>query len=142
MGMKRALSQLNESSRLSKQSHEQSYQHHHGARAITSIAARDQSFKGGFKEIRRRIVEVEKSRLHASLMAVNGIEHNRNRLFIAFYENYAAYADAMRLARQLPFADVDSIQSFVVSLNDETNYRLLSMQAIAQHLLKNSQKKP
>jgi hypothetical protein len=109
---------------------------------ITSIAARDQSFKGGPKEIRRMIVEVEKSRLHASLIAVSEIEHNRNRLFIAFYENYAAYADAMRLARQLPFADVDSLETFVASLSDETNYRLLSMQAIAQHLLKKSQKKP
>jgi hypothetical protein len=48
----------------------------------------------------------------------------------------------MKLTRQLPFADVDSIESFLVDLGDETNYRLLSMSAIAQHLLKRGQEKP
>jgi DNA-binding Lrp family transcriptional regulator len=109
---------------------------------ITSIAVRDQPYKEGFKEITRRALEVEKSHPYASLMAVSGIDHNKNRAFISLYENYAAYAEAMRETRQLPFADVDSIESFVVSLSDETNYRLLSMQAIAKHLLKKSQKKP
>jgi hypothetical protein len=75
-------------------------------------------------------------------MAVSGIDHNKNRLFISFYENYSAFAEAMRLTRQLPFADVESMESFLVNLDDETNYRLLSMSAIAQHLLKKSQEKP
>jgi DNA-binding Lrp family transcriptional regulator len=108
---------------------------------ITSIAVRDQPSKEGFKEI-RGARELEESHPHASLIAVSGIDHNRNRLFITFYENYSAYAEAMRLTRQLPFADVDSVESFVVNLSDETNYRLLSMQAIAQHLLKRSQEEP
>jgi DNA-binding Lrp family transcriptional regulator len=109
---------------------------------ITSIAVREQPQKEGFKEIRRMTAEVEKSHPHASLMAVNGINHGKNRLFITFYEDYSAYTEALSLTRQLPFADVDSIESFLVNLNDETNYRLLSMQAIAQHLVKKSQKKP
>jgi DNA-binding Lrp family transcriptional regulator len=109
---------------------------------ITSIAVHEQPQKEGFKEIRKMTAEVEKSHPHASLMAVNGINHNKNRLFITFYENYSAYAEAMKLTKQLPFADVDSIESFLVSLNDETNYRLLSLSAIARHLLKRSQEKP
>lgn len=109
---------------------------------ITSIAVQDQPYKEGFKEIRRMASEVEKGHPHASLMAVSGINHNKNTLFITLYENYAAYGEAMKLTRQLPFADVDSIESFLVDLGDETNYRLLSMSAIAQHLLKRSQEKP
>lgn len=109
---------------------------------ITSIALREQPQKEGFKEIRKMTAEVEKSHPHASLMAVNGIGPKKNTLFITFYENYSAYSEALKLTRQLPFANVDSIESFLVNLDDETNYRLLSMSAIAQHLVKKSQKKP
>jgi len=109
---------------------------------ITSIAVHDQPYKDGFKEIRRMTAEVEKSHPHASLMAVSGANHNKNRLFVTLYENYSAYTEAMKLTKQLPFTDVDSIESFLVNLGDETNYRLLSMSAIAQHLLKRNQKKP
>jgi DNA-binding Lrp family transcriptional regulator len=109
---------------------------------ITSIYQHERPSEGGFNEIRRLTSEVEKSHPHASLMAVSGISHNKNRLFITFYEDYSAYVEAMRLTKQLPFADVDSIESFLVNLDDETNYRLLSMSAIAQHLAKKSQKKP
>jgi DNA-binding Lrp family transcriptional regulator len=109
---------------------------------ITSIAVRDQPYKEGFKEIRKLAAEVEKKHPHASLMAVSGINRNKNRLFITFYEDYSAYVEALRLTRQLPFINVDSIESFLVDLHDETNYRLLSMSAIAQHLVKKSQKKP
>jgi len=108
---------------------------------ITSIASHEQPSKEGFSEIRRMTSEVEKSHPHASLMAVSGTNHNKNRLFITLYEDYSAYAEAMRLTRQLSFADVDSLESFLVNLGDETNYRLLSMSAIAQHLLKRSQEK-
>jgi DNA-binding Lrp family transcriptional regulator len=105
---------------------------------VTSIAVREQPQKEGFNEIKKMTAQVEKSHPHASLMAANGISRNKNRLFITFYENYSAYVEAMRLTRQLPFADVDSIESFLVNLHDETNYRLPSMSAIAQHLVKKS----
>jgi DNA-binding Lrp family transcriptional regulator len=109
---------------------------------ITSIHVHEQPSKEGFKEIKRMTAEVEKRNPHAFLMAVNGLGNNKNRLFITFYEDYDAYGKAMNLTRQLPFADVESLESFLVNLKDETNYRLLSMSAIAEHLVKKSQKKP
>lgn len=109
---------------------------------ITSIAVHEQLSKEGFEDIRRATAEVEKSKPHASLMAVNGSDHDKNILFITFYQDYSAYANAMRLTKELPFANVDSLESFLVNLRDETNYRLLSMSAIARHLLKKSQDKP
>jgi len=108
---------------------------------ITSIHVHEQPYKEGFKEIKRMTAEIEKSNPHASLMAVSGLDHNKNRVFITFYENYEAFGKAMNLTRRLPFADVESIESFLVNLKDETNYRLLSMSAIARHILKKSQEK-
>jgi hypothetical protein len=58
----------------------------------------------------------------------------KNRLFATFYEDYSAYSRAMSLMREIPFADVDRIESFLVDLKDESNYRLLSLSAIAEHV--------
>ena len=87
-----------------------------------------------FKEIRETTIKIEENNPHASLLAVNGLGINKNRLFISFYENYADYAEAMKLRRQIPFVDVERMESLLVDLNDETNYRVLSMSAIAEHL--------
>jgi len=87
-----------------------------------------------FKEIRKITTKIEERNPHAALLAVNGLGEDKNRLFITFYENYADYAEAMKLTRQLPFVDVERMESLLVDLNDETNYRLLSMSAIAEHL--------
>jgi hypothetical protein len=64
------------------------------------------------------------------------------RLYRIAQEDRERKRKAMNLTRQLPFADVESLESFLVNLKDETNYRLLSMSAIAEHLVKKSQKKP
>jgi len=86
------------------------------------------------KEIRKITTKIEESNPHAALLAVNGLGDDKNRLFITFYENYSDYVGAIRLTRQIPLVDVESIQSLLVDLNDETNYRVLSMSAIAKHL--------
>jgi hypothetical protein len=41
----------------------------------------------------------------------------------------------MELTKQIPHTNMDSIESFLVDLGDMTNYRLLSLSTIAQHLL-------
>jgi DNA-binding Lrp family transcriptional regulator len=108
---------------------------------ITSINAADSSSVWGFEKIRKLTTELEKNNPHASLMAVNGVGNRKNRTFITFYRDYSAYNEAMKLTKQLPFADVDTLDTFLVSLEDETNYRVLSMSAIARHLLKESKAK-
>jgi DNA-binding Lrp family transcriptional regulator len=100
----------------------------------TFIELREPLDKQKLKEIERMTVQIEKNKPHASLMAVSGLDRDKNRLFITFYENYSAYVEAMKLTKNLPFANVDSMESFLVDLDDETNYRLLSMSAIARHL--------
>ena len=94
-----------------------------------------------FHEIRKATTTIEKSAPHAALLAVNGLSQSKNRLFITFYENYSDYADAMRLTRQIPLVNVGSMESLLVDLKDETNYRVLSMSSIANHLLKRLERK-
>jgi DNA-binding Lrp family transcriptional regulator len=84
-------------------------------------------------ELRKAAAEFESKNPHASLMAVNGIGLGRSRMFITFYENYASYTKAMQAAKRLPQIAPESLESFLVDLN-ESNYRLLTLKQIARHI--------
>jgi DNA-binding Lrp family transcriptional regulator len=108
---------------------------------ITSIRITDVPSKEEFDKIRKISTELEKNAPDAALIAVNTEGTGKNRLFITFYKDYADYSQAMKVAKKLPYTEVDSLDSSLVSLEDETNYRILSMSAIAQHLLTESKEK-
>jgi DNA-binding Lrp family transcriptional regulator len=102
---------------------------------VTLIGVSDQVDASEFEAIKTETGKLEREHPHASLMAVSGFDRNKNRLFITFYKDYSAYSEAMKLTRELPFVNVENMESFLVDLNDKTNYRLLSMSQIAHHLL-------
>jgi DNA-binding Lrp family transcriptional regulator len=102
---------------------------------VTLVKRRNPTSEQEFKEVRKKTTELEKKNPHASLMAVNGIGLNKDTLFVAFYEDYAAYANAMSLTKEVPFIELGALESFLVDLNDQSNYRLLTMSAIANHIL-------
>ncbi len=72
--------------------------------------------------------------------ALNGLGKDKNRFFMVFYGNYAAYVNVMKTVKQIPFVNIDTMGSFLVDLNEETNYRVLSMSALANHLLQRLKK--
>jgi DNA-binding Lrp family transcriptional regulator len=85
-------------------------------------------------ELRKAVVEVEKENLYASLIAVNGIGLGKGTMFITLYRNYARYAEAMRLTKSLPGVGAEGLESFLVDLNDEGNYRLLTLEHAARNI--------
>lgn len=97
------------------------------------------------KEEKEELVEAakefESKNPHASLMAVNGIGLGKSRMFITFYKDYSAYTKAIQAAKSLPHLEPESLESFLVDLN-EGNYRLLSMLAISRHIFSEKGVKP
>ncbi len=91
--------------------------------------------KPELENLRQRTTKLDRDNPHASLMAVNGAGLGKDKAFIAFYENYSAYLNAMTLAKQIPEMESSNIESFLIDLNDETHYKLLTLSAIAKHLL-------
>lgn len=91
--------------------------------------------KEKFQEVRKVTTEIESKAPHAALLAVNRMGEKKNRLFISFHENFSEYLDVIRLAREIPLVDTINMESLLVDLSDKTNYRVLSMSAIANHLL-------
>jgi DNA-binding Lrp family transcriptional regulator len=107
----------------------------------TRLGINEPYSKERFEEIRKATLEMERNNPNAFLLGVNGFSQNANRLFITFYENYSDYVHAMELTKQVPFTNIETIDTFLVDLNDETNYRVLGMSAIANHLLQRLKKK-
>jgi DNA-binding Lrp family transcriptional regulator len=90
---------------------------------------------GTTTESQEAVAELEQKHPYASLMAVRGIGIGKGVMFITFYRNYGAYAEAMQVARQIPHVSFDSLDGFLVDLNDKNNYRILTMAQIARHIL-------
>jgi len=101
---------------------------------VTLIKHTEPPDKDKSAEIRTKVVEIEKQNPHANLMAVNGMGLGKDSLFITFYEDYSAYSKAMELTKSMPHVEVDNVETFLVNLNDKSNYRVLSMAATANHL--------
>jgi DNA-binding Lrp family transcriptional regulator len=85
-------------------------------------------------ELRKAVAKVENKNPYASLIAVNGMGLGKGRMFITLYRSYARYAEAMKLARSLPHVEAEGIESFLVDLNDERNYRLLTLEQAARNI--------
>lgn len=101
-----------------------------------SFASLDEPQRNGSTaESRKAVVETEQKHPHASLTAVRGSGTGKDTMFITFYRNYAAYAEAMQLTKRIPYVSIDSLESFLVDLNDKNNYRILTMAQVARHIL-------
>jgi DNA-binding Lrp family transcriptional regulator len=91
-------------------------------------------------QAREKAAEIfEKETAYANIMAVAGTGGGKNRLFITFYKNYGEYSETMRFVRLIPFSAAEDVQSFLVDLEGESHYRLLTMSEIARHILKDTE---
>ncbi len=99
--------------------------------------------KAQFQKIAEATSEIEEEGFHPGLMGLNGMSSSRkNRLFVSFYRDYSDYAQEHRLVLRVPYLRPDSIESFLVDLNEETvGVGVLSLSAIADSLLKLLEKK-
>jgi DNA-binding Lrp family transcriptional regulator len=94
-----------------------------------------------YEELRRYSKDYEKKRSGAILMAMNGMGLGYSRVFIEFYENYASYVRAMEDIGPVPYVDQSHIDSFMISLVDETHFQPLTLSVIANYLLKTKEEK-
>jgi DNA-binding Lrp family transcriptional regulator len=85
-------------------------------------------------ELRKSVEELERKRPFALLMAVYGMGFGKDLMFITLYRNYTRYVEAMQLTRSLPHVGAKEVESFLVDLNDENNYRLLTMKQLARNI--------
>jgi DNA-binding Lrp family transcriptional regulator len=102
---------------------------------VTLFSLKDTLSEEGEKELRKTAVEVEKQNTFGSLIIVRGLGMQKDRMFITLYKDYTDYNRTIQLTKQLANVNIESMESFLVDLNDENNYRILTMAQIARHIL-------
>jgi DNA-binding Lrp family transcriptional regulator len=101
---------------------------------VTFFSLREPLSKEGEKELRKTAVEVEKQNTFGSLIIVKGLGLRKDRMFITLYKDYTDFARTLDFTKQLANVNVGSMESFLVDLNDENNYRILTMAEVARHI--------
>ena len=69
-----------------------------------------------------------------------GIGLNHDAFMGSFHRDYSSYAQLMREIKKSPYVDSGKLESFIVNLDDEIQYRTLTFSTLAKHLLETSQK--
>jgi DNA-binding Lrp family transcriptional regulator len=77
----------------------------------------------------------EKSEKEAILMAMNGIGLGYDRVFVSFHKNYSSYVKVVTEVRQIQGFDQSRVDSFMISLKDETHFHPMTFSVIADYLL-------
>jgi DNA-binding Lrp family transcriptional regulator len=85
-------------------------------------------------ELEKAVADLERKTPYASLVAVNGMGLGKSRMFITFYRSYTRFAEAMQMTKKLPHVSAKGIESFLVDLNDESNYRVLTLEQVARNV--------
>jgi len=86
-------------------------------------------------------LELEKKSPTPTIMILRGLGLGYEGIFISFHEDYPSFLKLMELTKQLPFVDIAHVESFLVSLPEEYQYRHLTLSNIANYLLKLKEKR-
>ncbi len=102
---------------------------------FTFVKMKENLSSGEQKEIEEFVNRFAKEHPHAELIAVQGMGLHKDYVFVTFFKDFADYWETQRLAREVPYSDVNLFESFLVDLEDRNLEKVLSMSAIAKHIL-------
>jgi DNA-binding Lrp family transcriptional regulator len=93
------------------------------------------------EKVTRTGLELEKKSPTPTIMIMGGLDLGYDGMFISFHEDYSSFLKLMNLTKQLPFLDIARLDSFLVSLPEEYQYRHLTLSNLANYLLKTKEEK-
>ncbi len=79
---------------------------------------------------------------HAELISAWGIGLNKDYVFVTFFKDFSDYWNIQRTAREVPYSDINTFESFLVDLKGPNIMMPLSMSSIAKDILISEKKKP
>ena len=69
-----------------------------------------------------------------TLMAMNGLGVDADRIIITLSKDYSIYGDSIRHLRQHPLVDVENVNSFLIDLSDCTHFLPFTLTNLAKNL--------
>jgi len=94
------------------------------------------------EEMHKESRRMEKENPTTFLLAMNGIGMREDAMVISFFRNYSEYAEYMRRAKEdamkrlKPYVDAESIEGFLINLEEGTHYLPITFSRIAANLRK------
>ena len=86
-------------------------------------------------EIRKFVTRFMEDRPHAELVSAWGIGLNKDYVFVTLFKDFTDYWDIQRAAREVPYSDINTFESFLVDLKGQNLAMPLSMSHIAKDIL-------
>ena len=103
--------------------------------SLTFVKLRKGLDKEGVDKARKITQEGLPKSPFAVIMMERGRGLGYEGVVISLHENYASHLKLMNRLRQYTFLDISTIDSFLISLDDEVHYRPLTFASLANHLL-------
>ena len=61
------------------------------------------------------------------MTVLDGVGLGKGRMLVFLYKDYVSYTTGLETVRSLPHVEAEGLDSFLVDLSNERNFRLLSM---------------
>jgi len=87
------------------------------------------------KEIRRQVRQTLWKDPMSNIVAMSGMGCNADRVVVAFHENYSTYLEHINKIKQHPSAIAEQTSSFLIDLNDKTQYLPLTFSSLADYII-------
>jgi DNA-binding Lrp family transcriptional regulator len=86
------------------------------------------------KEIRKQVRQTLWKDPMSMIVGMSGIGLNADRVVVAFHEDYSTYTEHLNKIKHHPSAIADQISSFLIDLNDKSQYLPLTLSNLADYI--------
>jgi DNA-binding Lrp family transcriptional regulator len=86
------------------------------------------------KEIRKQVRQTLQKEPISAIVAMSGMGCNADRVVVGFHEDYSTYKEHLNKLKQHPLVIVEEIRSFLINLNDRSQYLPLTLSNLADYI--------
>lgn len=104
--------------------------------SITFAKTKDEVSKNELEDTRKRIWKIFDENPPPSIMTMNGMGRDSNRVFLAVHRDYGEYSQLVKGIKQHPLMEVLGVKSFLIDLADQSHFRPFTFSGLAKYLLK------
>jgi len=102
--------------------------------AVTFVRLKKYLSKDELEKARKSAKESAKDNLNF-IMLERGMGMGYDGVFLSFHTDYSSFTEHKKWLTQFDYLEVSDIQSFLINLEDEIQYRSLTFSTLAKHIL-------
>jgi DNA-binding Lrp family transcriptional regulator len=102
--------------------------------AVTFVKLKKYLSKDELEKARKSAKENIESNLNF-VMLERGMGMGYDGVFLSFHTDYSSFTEHMKWLAQFDYLEISDIQSFLINLEDEIQYRSLTFSTLAKHIL-------